>query len=273
MITLIESFGIFDDDDEVAVTMDKGKGSLKKRKAHEDMIRLRCSHPYSSNHVDFEVEPWICHNRWKYNLMSRRHGPHKVVRYNLKECFVLTHREYTITLREWLTENENKWCPIYQKWDVHRPKKEARQIIQGILHAVYELHTNNSFHGFLYHPENFAIYDESVIGGNHEKIKRVFLIHANCDLNQGVAAPETKTIENGKRDDMLAVLNVIFNQIIIYEPNLICPRDLQKLHELLEQQDVSSHSWKLIVNHPSLWHWKLRFSYIERVRKIGRAHV
>ena len=29
--------------------------------------------------------------------------------------------------------------------------------------------------------------------------------------------------------------------------------------------DLSSHDWKLIVNHPSLWHWESRFSYPEHV--------
>lgn len=260
-----------------AMTMGKRKRSLEEnaRQSHETTplklsrtIMLKCSHPYSSKHIDFKVEPEFCGNGWKYNLDSERHGPHNISRYNPQECFVLTHRKYTVTLKDWLknTKNKNKWCLIYQRWNVYRPKEEARQIIQGILHAVYELHTDNSFHGFLYHPENFAIYDESVIGSDHEKIKRVFLIHANCELNQHFAAPNSESIEDGKKNDMLAVLDVIFNQIIKYEPSLRRPKDLQKLHELLEQQDVSSHSWKLIVNHPSLWHWKLRFSYIERVR-------
>ena len=50
------------------------------------------------------------------------------------------------------------------------PEEEARQIIQGILHAVCEFHFHGSSHGFLYHPENFAIQDKDlVIEGDHKK--------------------------------------------------------------------------------------------------------
>lgn len=277
MITMIESFGlIFDDEDEVAVTKGKRKRWIEEndRESYEATspkacckITLKCSHPYSSNHIDFKVEPEFCGNGWKYNLDCEWHGPRDISRYNPEKCFVLTHRKYTVTLKQWLknTKDKNKWSPISQRWKLHRPKEEARQIIQGILRAVFELHTENSFHGFLYHPENFAIYDELVIGSDHKKIKRVFLIHANCELNQPFAAPNRQAIEEGKKNDMLAVLDVIFNQIIKYEDDSRCPKDLQKLCELLKQQDVSTDSWKLIVNHPSLWHWKSKFSYIESV--------
>ena len=47
---------------------------------------------------------------------------------------------------------------------------------------------------------------------------------------------------------------------------MVVPQYLQKLCELLEQiNDVSSNQWKLFVKHPSLWHWKSRFSYTECV--------
>ena len=50
------------------------------------------------------------------------------------------------------------------------PKEEARQIIQSIFHAVCEFHSRGSSHGFLYHPENFAIQDKDlVIEGDHKK--------------------------------------------------------------------------------------------------------
>ena len=232
-------------------------------------IMLKCRHPYSSSeNIDFTVEPGVCVNRWSYNLDSDLHGAHIISKHNPQKYFVLTHKKYKITLRQWLDkeENQNNWSQIYQSWGVNRPKEEARQIIQGILRAVYELHSDGSFHGFLYHPENFAIqYDESVIGGDHKKIKRVFLIHENWELNQSFGVPTNNEIELGKKNDMLAVSNVIFNQIINGRPLSCYPQDLQKLHGLLEQQDVSPHNWKLIVNHPSLWHWKSRFCYTERV--------
>ena len=50
------------------------------------------------------------------------------------------------------------------------PEEEARQIIQGILHAVCEFHSHGSSHGFLYHLENFAIQDKDlVIEDDHKK--------------------------------------------------------------------------------------------------------
>ncbi len=45
----------------------------------------------------------------------------------------------------------------------------------------------------------------------------------------------------------------------------MCYQQVRKLDELLEQPNVTLYNWKLIVNHPSLWHWKSRFSYIEHV--------
>ena len=230
-------------------------------------IMLKCRHPYSSSeNIDFRVEPGFCVNGWNYNLDSYLHGAHIISKHNPQKCFVLTHKKYNITLRQWLDreENQNNWSRIYQRWGVNRPKEEARQIIQGILRAVYELHLDGSFHGFLYHPENFAIqYDELVIGGDHKRIKRVFLLHEKGNESSRVLT--NNEIELGKKNDMLAVSNVIFNQIIKGRPLSCYPQDLRNLRGLLEQQDVSPHNWKRIVNHPSLWHWKSRFCYTERV--------
>ena len=279
MITATESFGlIIDDDDEEAVIMGKRKRPLEEDagQSHEATplkssckIMLKCRHPYSSKDIDFKVEPGFCDKGLKYNLDIESHGQHIISRYNPQKCFVLTHREYTMTLKDWLEspQNKKKWCRIYLMEKVYRPNEEVRQILQGMLRAVYELHNDNSFHGYLFHPENFAIYDESVIGDDPKKIKRVCLIHGNCEFNQRYANPDSNAIEKGKKNDMLAVLDVIFNKIIKYEPDLECPKDLLKLRELLSQQDVSPRGWKLIVNHPSLWHWKSRFSYIERVQQ------
>jgi hypothetical protein len=54
---------------------------------------------------------------------------------------------------------------------------------------------------------------------------------------------------------------MIFNQIPGGKSPQKYPQDLQNLCELLKSYD----NWELIVNHPSLWHWKSRIVYIECV--------
>jgi hypothetical protein len=115
---------------------------------------------------------------------SDLHKDHIIRRHNPNKNAVLINKEYTSTLQQWLKDNNDNWCPKYKKWNVNRPKDEARQIIQGILRVVNELHSNKSFHGFLYHLENFAIHiDVSVYGGDRQEIKCIFLIHENTKLN------------------------------------------------------------------------------------------
>ena len=221
-------------------------------------IILKCRHPFLSS-IEFEVKSGVCNNGWNYNLVSNVHENHVISRHNSIEHFVLNHNEYKITLKEWLVlkenERKNNWCGVYGKWGAYRPKEEARQIIQGILQAVFELHSHGSHHGFLYHLENFAIQDsELVIDGHHIKIKQVFLTHENQSDN------------DSQLGDLHEVSNVIFNQILgaSTSPNWQIPVELQDLRKLLEQDQVDPDDWKLITNHPSLWHWKSRFSYIER---------
>ena len=142
---------------------------------------LKCSHPYSSS-VDFKVELGVCDNGWKYNLNFDARNNYVISRHNSEEHFVLNHNKYEITLKQWLVKEENQynWCGYCRKWGLYRPKEEAKKVIQGILRAVCELHSRNSFHGFLYHPENFAIQDnEVVIGGDN---KHIFLMHENHEL-------------------------------------------------------------------------------------------
>ena len=218
---------------------------------------LKCGDPYSSSeHIDFKVAQGFCDKGWRYNLHSNLLGGHHIYRHNQEKNFFLTHKKYETTLKQWLEKEENKdnWCPIYRKWDVYRPKEEARQIIQGILCAVHECHFKNYFHGLLYHPENILIHDDkSVIGGDCKEAKHIFLTYANVNKNTDFGGPT-------KEDDMFALSHVIFNQILKDSPSHY-PKDLQELHELLSNSD----NWKFIVNHPSMWHWKSRYSYLERV--------
>jgi hypothetical protein len=130
---------------------------------------------------------------------SDLHKDHIIRRHNPNKNAVLIHKEYTSTLQQWLKDNNDNWCPKYKKWNVNRPKDEARQIIQGILRVVNELHSNKSFHGFLYHPENFAIHtDVSVNGGDRQEIKRIFLIHENTKLNEYFGVVSKGKIQQGK---------------------------------------------------------------------------
>ena len=226
---------------------------------------LECSHPKAS------FESGACDNKWNYNLKSNVHSRnnHIISRHNPNCHSVLNHSIYEITLKQWLEKRKwkkkNNWDHDYLKWKVCRPKEKARKIIQGILHAVCELHSHKRSHEFLYHLENFAIQNKLVIGGDRKKSIHVFLIHQNHELKDSSGVSENNNTQLG---DRLAVSNVIFDQILGATPSKECryPQDLKKLRELLEKREVSPFMWKLIVNHPSLWHWKSRFSYIERVQ-------
>lgn len=58
---------------------------------------------------------------------------------------------------------------------------------------------------------------------------------------------------------MLALRRVIFERILRGP----YPEDLSNLNSLLSKYRIFEN-WAFIVDHPSLWHWKLRFGYIER---------
>ncbi|GMY08292.1 hypothetical protein FCV25MIE_03531 [Fagus crenata] len=236
-----------------------------------DKISLKCGHRYSlSKDIDFEVAPGFCEDKRHYNLVSDLSIQH-IRRHNPQKCAVLTHKKYETTLEQWLKEERNKdnWCPNYQKWNVNRPKEEARQIIQGILCAVNECHSNDSVHGFLYHLENYAIhYDVAVIGGDHKKIKRIFLIYENEEVDECIGVSTINEIQRGQKNDIKALSNVIFTKILGGKPTSCYPEDLRDLHNLFEKCNQKRNwkcNWKRIVNHPSMWHWKSRFSYTERV--------
>ena len=249
--------------------MEKGKESYMENVGQSEStpkFSLECSHP------DASFESGACDNKWNYNLKSNvhSHNNHIISRHNPKCHSVLNHSIYKITLKQWLKKRKwkkkNNWDRDYLKWKVYRPEEKARKIIQGILHAVWELHSHERSHEFLYHLENFAIQNkELVIGGDHKKSKHVFLIHQNHELKDSSGVSENNNTQLG---DRLAVSKVIFDQILgaTTFKEYWYPQDLKKLRELLEKPKVSCHDWKLIVNHPSLWHWKSRFSYIERVQ-------
>ena len=187
----------------------------------------------------------------------------RLMEHNSERKSILNSFEYDFTLKQWLEINHNNWDVEYGKWKVYRPNEEARQIIQGILHAVYKLHSKNSSHGFLYHPENFAIQDnEIMIGGDHKKSKNVFLMDKNKNISDDVL-----TNNNAQQGDRFAVSNLIFVQILkATNEKWHYPQDLENLRErLTKTEHVSSKEWILIFNHPSLWHWKSRFDYPERV--------
>ena len=227
-----------------------------------NQIILRCSHPNSTEYVDFRVEPMM--NGHFYNLIydSCHYIVHK---HNLEMNHVLTHKKYEKTLQQWLDENDDNWCETYRDWGVNRPKEDARKIILGILNAVYKLHQNESFHGFLHHPENFAMdSDDLVIGGVHKEIIHISLIHANEKCNQFDRLSGDGNPQVGMKNDIQAMSKVIFNDILRWDDTTSYPKDLQHLYSLLHV-DGDSFDWKSIVNHPSLWHWKSRFSYIGSV--------
>lgn len=257
--------------------MEKGGQLVEANQSTGCKIVLKCRHPHSSSEIsDFKVESGVCRKGLNYNLDSDLHGKHIIYRHNPKNNAVLIYIKYKFTLSQWLEKKGNKdnWCLFYLNLKVYRPKEEAIEIILGILRAVYELHCKGSFHGSLDHLESFAIYDdESMIEGEYKKTKRIILVHDNEDFNEEHFVSTKDKIKLGQKNDMNAVLRVIFNKILGLSsspPDLSrLPLDLQDLHKLLQNLDVNSknwkENWKFIVNHPSLWHWKSRLRYFDRV--------
>lgn len=232
-----------------------------------DKIIFKCSHPHSSEYVDFKVEPLNTMQSLIgrfYNLFCD--SDYIVHRHNLEKNHVLTHKKYENTLQQWLDRNGDNWCETYSGWGVNRPKEDARKIIQGILNALYKLHKNGSFHGFLHHPENFAMdSDELVIGGDHKEIKHISLIHANVEPDQSICLSGDGNPQVGKKNDIRAISDVIFNQILRGKCAKSYPKDLRNLYSWLQGATGDTNELGDIVNHPTLWHWKSRFGYIGSV--------
>lgn len=232
-----------------------------------DKIVLKCNHPNSSEYVHFRVEPMNTQQSLNGHFYKLVYDSDYIVhKHNPEKNHVLTHKKYENTLRQWLDNNGYNWLELYRGFRVKRPKEDARKIIQGILNAVYKLHTNGSFHGFLHRPENFAIdSDELAIGGDHKEIKQISLIHSNVERDQSICLPKDCDPQMGMKIDIQAMSRVIFDQILGGKPHKSYPPDLRHLYLMLQDVDTVSINWEFIVNHPSLWHWKSRFSYIVRV--------
>ena len=226
-------------------------GSDVESSSGSNDIKLLCGYPNSSEQIDFKVIPGFSVDKQFYNLDSSLHDKHYILRHNWQKRSILTHNKYNFTLKEWLERNRDNWCPIYRKWNVNRPTEEAKKLIQCILHAVYDSHSKGIFHGFLHHPENFFI------ECNRKKIKLVYLVYENME-------PKTSIEKDVRQNDMLAMSHVIFDQILGGRIQKKYPEDLEDLCRLLSD-DMSFPNWTIIVDHPSLWHWKIRFNYIERV--------
>jgi len=58
---------------------------------------------------------------------------------------------------------------------------------------------------------------------------------------------------------------VIFNEILRGKCEAFYPEDLRNLYSSLQKATGDTNELGAIVNHPSLWHWKSRFSYIGSV--------
>lgn len=243
------------------------EGQSQNAETVQSTVIFECSHPNSSDYVRFRVEPTDAEhslNGHYYKLSFDL--PYIVHKHNLEKNHVLTHKIYEITLKQWLVENSNNWSTCYKRWGVNRPKENARRIIQGILNAVHKLHKNGSFHGFLHHLENFVMdSDELVIGGYHREIIHISLIHANVESGRSVCRSGDGNPEVGMKNDIQAMSNVIFNEILKGEPDTSYPPDLKNLYSLLQNATPTTVEWGDIVNHPSLWHWKSRVSYIVSV--------
>ncbi|KAK4579743.1 hypothetical protein RGQ29_029417 [Quercus rubra] len=211
-------------------------------------FKLVCGQPNSLEQIGFEVAPGVSSDKQSYNLDSSLHGNHHILRYNHQERSFLNHMKYNFTVEEWLVQNPNNWCRM---WNVDQPTEEAMKLIQCLLKAVRDWHSERSVHGFLHHPENFFI------KFNQEKITHVHLAHKNME-------PKTSARIEVYQNDILAISDMIFNQILGSRTRKKYPKDLEDLQRWLSP-DMRFEDWTIIVDHPSLWHWKIRFTYIERV--------
>ena len=232
-----------------------------------DKIIFKCNHPNSSEYVDFRVEQMSREQSLKGHFYKLSYDSDYIVhKHNLEKNHVLTHKKYENTLQQWLDKNGDNWSKFYKGSGLNRPRKDAKKIIQGILNAVHKLHKNGSFHGFLHHPQNFAMEsDELVIGGHHKKIKHISLIHANVEYDPSVCLLGDGNLQEGMKNDIQAISDVIFKQILRGERATSYPPDLWDFHSRLQNATRDTNELGYIVNHPSLWHWKSRFSYFQSV--------
>ena len=82
-----------------------------------------------------------------------------------------------------------------------------------------------------------------MIGRDCKNIKHMFLIYENVEVSEFYDDPS-------KKNDLLAISHMIFNQIPGGKSPRKYPQDLQNLCELLKSYD----NWEFTVNHPSLWY-------------------
>ena len=88
------------------------------------------------------------------------------------------------------------------------------------LQAVYDLRSKGIFHGFLHNPENFFI------ECNRKKIKLVYLAYENME-------PKTSAYIEVHQNDILAISDMIFDQILGGRIGKEYPEDLEDLYRWL----------------------------------------
>lgn len=83
--------------------------------------------------------------------------------------------------------------------------------------------------------------------------------------------PKPENVEEGQQNDIWAVSTIVFGKILegIYEEY---PSDLQDLYKMLMDSNMSnvSKNMTVIANHTSLWHWRERIQYFDRLSKAKK---
>lgn len=184
-------------------------------------------------------------------------------------------QKYDTTLKDWIEQHtlENgvvdSLCENYTAWGIKRPNEQARQIIRGILISVCDLRQKNAFHGALENLENYMIKFVPNYQGRMEQARADVTFRYK---NMESVMRKTNIVEEGQQNDIVAVSKVIFGKILegLYTEY---PRDLQDLYEMLRDGNLSNENLIVIANHSSLWHWRERTQYYDRLCKAKKQCV
>lgn len=117
-----------------------------------------------------------------------------------------------MTLQQWLVMKEIT-CALFTR--VRTYSDQRNRLENDIINAIFNLHSNGSFYGFLCYLENVTLHvDEIVIGGNPKKIKPVSLIHTNVIQKPKIDVHDENEIHLGIKNDKSASLDLIFKNIL-----------------------------------------------------------
>ncbi|KAH7857171.1 hypothetical protein Vadar_009832 [Vaccinium darrowii] len=237
--------------------------------------KLRCRRPNSPNPMDFEIIPERDVDKRFYEIQcSSAVGSttyYSVEKMNEKEHYFLNLQPFDCTLDEWLLDQKDIWCPIYQQWGQYRPTDSVRHVVRGLITAVCALHDEKRFHGGLGNLENYGLKFFKTYAGEEEREGvKVILMHRSSGINTNLASDlsDQSYVEREIQKDMLQLRSVIFDRILKVEGLAIEP-DLLDLREEMRKESVPpqtpEHRRGIIASHTSLWHWKAKSHFFMKL--------